>query len=74
MRKEYAAMDSIGPTLKVIVLVATIILGVIAILYVLDVFAGEYIRALVLKTMAIIGILTGVSLVAVLLAGGQTKQ
>ncbi|UCG50168.1 MAG: hypothetical protein JSU94_10330, partial [Phycisphaerales bacterium] len=61
-------------TLKVIVLVATIILGVIAILYVLDVFADEYIRALVLKTMAIIGILTGVSLVAVLLAGGQTKQ
>lgn len=67
-------MDNIGPTLKVIVLVATIVLGVIAILYVLDVFTGEYIKALVLKTMAIIGILTGVSLVAILLTGGQTKQ
>ena len=74
LRKEYAVMERIAPTLKVIVLAATIVLGLIAIFYVLGVFAHEHVKELILKTMAIIGILTGVSLVAILVTGSQTKQ
>ncbi len=59
--------------LKIILLIFTITLAVIGILYVLDVFSGEHIKRVVLKTLAIIGILTAVSLVTIVVSSKQTK-
>jgi hypothetical protein len=66
--------NRILPTLKLVVLVFTIVLALIAILYVLDVLSGELLGRVVLKIMAVMGILIGASLIAILLTGNQTKQ
>ncbi|MBC8378944.1 MAG: hypothetical protein H8E62_07205 [Planctomycetes bacterium] len=60
--------------LRVIAMFAALLLAVIATLYVLDLFSGEYLRELAIKTMQIVGILTGLSLITIFLAGGQEKQ
>ncbi len=54
-------------------MIATLVLAVIAILYVLDIFSGEYLRNLAIKTMEIVGILTGVSLIIIFLVGNHEK-
>ncbi len=66
--------NRILPTLKLMVLIFTIVLALIAILYVLDVLSGELLGRVVLKIMAVMGILIGASLIAILLTGNQTKQ
>lgn len=55
--------------LRLTVLISSTILALIGILYVLDVFPGEEVRRVVVKIMSIIGILTGLSLVSVLVRG-----
>ena len=60
--------------LRVIAIVAAVLLALIAILYVLNLLPGEYLRNLAVKTMQIVGILTGLSLVMIFLAGGQDSQ
>ena len=55
--------------LKVVVLISTLLLSMIAVCYVLDVFPDETARLVLPKTMAIIGIVTGASLVTVLVSG-----
>jgi hypothetical protein len=60
--------------LRVIAMVATFVLAAIAILYVLDLLTGDYLRNLAVKTMQIMGILTALSLVTIFLAGNQEKD
>ena len=59
--------------LRVTAMIAALILAVIAILYVLDIFTGQYLRDLAVKTMQIVGILTGVSLIIIFLVGSHEK-
>ena len=61
-------------TLKTMAMILTVILALIAILYVLDIFTGEYLRNLAIKTMEIMGILTGLSLVIIFLTASHEKQ
>ena len=61
-------------TLRIMAMIAAFILAVIAILYVLDIFTGEYLRNLAMKTMEIVGILTGLSLVIIFLTASHEKQ
>ncbi|MEW6089183.1 MAG: hypothetical protein AB1498_12860 [bacterium] len=60
---------NILPILKVIALVSSIIIALIAILYIADIFSGEYVKRLALKVMAVIGIISAVSITAIFLTG-----
>ena len=60
--------------LRVIAMIASFILALIAILYVLDLLTGEYLRNLAIKTMQIVGILTALSLVVIFLSGDRGKD
>jgi hypothetical protein len=62
------------PTLKVIVLIFTIILALIVILYVLGLFPAEHTRRVIAKTMGIMVIVVGASLITLFLSTGQTKH
>ena len=62
------------PILRLIVLIFTMILALIAVLYVLDLFPAEHIKRVVAKIMAIMGIVTGASLIAILVTGNQPRQ
>jgi len=62
------------PTLKLIVLIFTLILALIAILYVLGVFPAEHTRRVIAKTIAIMAIVIGASLITLFLSTGQTKR
>ena len=62
------------PVLRLIVLIFTMVLALIAVLYVLDLFPAEHVRPVIAKIMAIMGIVTGASLIAVWVIGNQPKQ
>ena len=59
--------------LKAMTLLTTLIIAVIAILYVLDYFSDEYIKELVVKVLKIMAIITGVSFVTILLTNNREK-
>ncbi len=54
--------------IKVALIIAVFALAIIASLYVLDVFAGEVIKELLLKIMGVIGIWTAACLVLLIVA------
>ncbi len=56
------------PVLKLGALLLTLILAIIAVLYICDFFTGEEIKRLITKSMAIIAIVTAFFTFAVLLA------
>jgi len=62
------------PTLKLIVLIFTIILALVVILYVLGVFPAEHTRRVIAKTMAIMAIVIGASLITLFLSTSRTKH
>jgi len=62
------------PTLKLIVLIFTIILALIAILYVLGLFPAEHTRRVIAKTIVIMVIVIGASLITLFLSTSQTKH
>ena len=59
--------------MKAMTLLTTLIIAVIAILYVLDYFSDEYIKELVVKVLKIMAIITGVSFVTILLTNNREK-
>jgi len=61
-------------TIKLMALISTLVLALISILYVLDVFSGDFAARVVLRIMAIMAILTATALITIFLAGSQTKQ
>lgn len=60
--------------LRFMAIFAAFFLALIAILYVLDLISGQYLRNLAMKTMEIVGILTGLSLIIIFLVGDHKKQ
>ncbi len=62
------------PTLKLIVLIFTIVLALIVILYVLGVFPAEHTRRVIAKTIVIMAIVIGTSLITLFLSTGQAKH
>ena len=52
-------------TLRVMVLLLTLMLALASILYILDVFSGEYLKRVIFKCMAIMGIITIASIVVI---------
>jgi hypothetical protein len=62
------------PMMRLIALLTTLILSLIAILYVLDVFSGEVLKEWVLKTIKIMGIIIVASLVIIFVTGGREDK
>jgi hypothetical protein len=60
--------------LRFMAMFAAFLLALIAILYVLDLISGDYLRNLAMKTMEIVGILTGLSLIIIFLTREHEKQ
>lgn len=60
--------------LKSIILIATMVIALLAILYVLDVFPSEMLKDAILKTIAVMGILTGASLIVILLTANKDDK
>ena len=60
--------------LKLMVVILMTVLALIAILYVLDIFAADHLRIAVRKIIAIMAIVMGASLITLWLTGSQPSR
>lgn len=60
-------------TLRFAALIFIFILGIIALMYVSDIFSGEYAKRLAIKVMKVVGIFTGMALASIFLTSPIEK-
>ena len=60
--------------LKIIGMIATVLVSILAILYILDIFSAEAVKDAIIKSIAVSGILAVASLVIVLISSSKSGQ